>query len=82
MNGETVTFEALFRVLDSCVICDYQLTKQFPKDYPDEWKFCCICKNLADDMAHGVVLADVWKKEIIDRIRKRITLVENAEIVE
>ncbi len=28
---------------DSCVICHCSLEVSFPKDFPDEWKFCCGC---------------------------------------
>ena len=27
----------------NCVICDFDFTEKFPKDYPDEYKFCCSC---------------------------------------
>lgn len=30
-----------------CVICGFKFDKDFPKDFPDEWKFCCMCLGTA-----------------------------------
>ncbi len=68
---------ALKRVYDTffegkCVICGFKLDKgKFPKDFPDEWKFCCLCKKIADYIGKGVIPhADKFKK-----VYAKITLV-------
>lgn len=67
-----------------CVICNFHLTKKFPEDFPDEFKFCCQCKAFAHH-----IISDGVNKLInlyivcgmpkfsgqIEKIHKRITMV-------
>lgn len=34
---------------DECVICSckFDYPDRFPKDFPDEWKLCCLCRSYA-----------------------------------
>ncbi len=48
--GEYVTItwgKKIFSSHGGCVICGRCHIKPFPKDYPDEWKFCCNCRAVA-----------------------------------
>jgi len=36
------------RKIDKCSICRKGLHAVFPRDFPDEWKFCCGCCDLAN----------------------------------
>ena len=40
------------RKIDKCSICRKGLHSNFPRDFPDEWKLCCDCYDLA-----GVIVA-------------------------
>ena len=57
-----------------CSICNSMLTRLFPKDYPDEWKFCCTCKRIAEILTGSEGIIMFWTKEKIEKVRKKITL--------
>lgn len=56
---------------DYCAICDFPLDKKFPKDFPDNWKFCCSCHACAVIITEG----PTPRSDIFERIYKKITLV-------
>ncbi len=60
---------------ERCVICDLLLTNAFPEDFPDEFKFCCTCKEIAFEMINGDLPPDWWIYIRADKIKKIITLV-------
>ncbi len=62
----------LVKIRGFCVMCKQILTKEFPEDYPLEWKFCCFCKALADHLilaqcSKGLILAP-HSQGILDKI--------------
>jgi len=59
----------------NCSICDRMLTKKFPDDYPDDWKFCCSCKCIAEEITKGTLVWYLWDKLTVEKIRNKITLV-------
>jgi len=58
-----------------CAICNMRLTAYFPKDYPDEWKFCCICLEMANKIINGTLIKYSWMDYRIKKILKIITIV-------
>ena len=63
-------------ITGTCSICNFVITYKFPEDYPDEWKFCCSCKNMADEIAKGTLPEEYYLLEKVHTIKKKITLVE------
>lgn len=59
-----------------CTACRLHLDDVFPKDYPDDWKFCCICLVIAEEIATGVLEEGSWSEQIVKIVRDRITLVK------
>ena len=62
----------LLKITGFCVMCKQILTKEFPEDYPMEWKFCCFCKALADHLilaqcSKGLILSP-HSQGILDKI--------------
>ncbi len=52
--GEFITIIFDTPTGEKCVICGFKLTKKFPEDFPDEWKMCCPCIILAENIIiHG-----------------------------
>ena len=66
----------ILKGFDKCVICRSILDVSFPKDFPDEWKFCCSCLEWAK-MVVKINPETEYLREIsvIRRVEKRITLV-------
>lgn len=58
-----------------CAICGSMLTTKFPDDYPDDWKFCCLCKRIAEVLTGSDGFIKHIKDSQIEKIRKKITLV-------
>ena len=54
-----------------CVICGYELTKRFPKGFPDEWKMCCNCRDVAEMLAYRTALP---RSDLYKEVYKKITL--------
>ena len=62
-------------VTGHCSICNSMLTRLFPRDYPNEWKFCCSCKCMAEEIVKGTLPDDFWINERSHKVLKKITLV-------
>ena len=66
-----------------CSICWDPLTKDFPDDFPDRFKFCCMCRYIAKQIAYGEspekyhILDDGTDRSL--KIMERITLVEGND---
>ncbi len=66
------------KITGRCSICSSTLTEDFPKDYPDEFKFCCSCFGWIGLIT--AVKTDKWLKHLLDtnptikKIYKRITV--------
>ena len=63
-----------------CAICWDPLTRDFPDDFPEEFRFCCLCKYIATQLAHGYSAEEYSTGD--DRsfkILERITLVEGND---
>ena len=60
-------------ITGECAVCNYPLEKKFPEDYPDEWKFCCACKELAEIITIG---GDDARSPLAKKIWEKITLVK------
>ena len=58
----------------NCSICDSMLTNKFPDDYPDDWKFCCSCKSMAEEIVKGTLPSCFWLNEKPNKILDKITL--------
>ena len=61
-----------------CSVCGEFLEddKVFPKDFPDEWKFCCFCKIIAEKLVKGVTPSSfVLFRGIAILVADKITLV-------
>ena len=61
------------RITGFCVMCKQILTKEFPEDYPMEWKFCCGCKALADHLilaqcSKGLIFSTLNSRRMLDKI--------------
>lgn len=41
-------YPTLIKLTGHCAICYSHLIKEFPEDYPNEWKFCCSCLDWAN----------------------------------
>ncbi len=63
------------RITGFCAVCKQILNKEFPKDYPLEWKICCFCKKVAEWIVKGEFLEARVFKIREKKIRKLITLV-------
>ena len=59
-------------ITGECSICKQILTKNFPDDYPDEWKFCCRCKRIAEYLiktqAHKNIILTYGFRKILNKI--------------
>ena len=67
-------YPTLIKLTGHCAICYSHLIKEFPEDYPNEWKFCCSCKSVADDIVKEKYIGFLVRGKSI-RIQKKITLV-------
>lgn len=64
------------KITGSCAVCKMPLTKDFPADFPSEFKFCCYCLKWAKAVVKTpiaewvkVALSDhVYPKRILERI--------------
>ncbi len=63
------------KVTGKCAICYSHLTREYPMDYPDEWKFCCVCKAIADEIVKENLKGFIQFRDQADRVKKKITLV-------
>lgn len=54
-----------------CAVCGNNLTNEFPEDYPNEWKFCCGCKDAAEELGKGTTA----RSQLYKVVYKKITLV-------
>lgn len=60
-----------------CAVCRSDLDKDFPRDFPDEWKFCCRCKIIAEMLVNGITIKTfLLYRDIARIIKKKITLVK------
>lgn len=60
-----------------CSICGIPLSREFPDDFPEDYRFCCMCKFIAKDIAHGYPVDYFLSKDNrAVKILERITLVE------
>lgn len=57
--------------IDCCAVCNHTLNKKFPEDYPEEWKFCCGCRMVAEIITEGIIP----RSDLFKEIYKKITLV-------
>ncbi len=40
---------------NKCYVCGYKHTNEFPKNFPNNWKFCCDCRYVAYQIIkHGL----------------------------
>ena len=62
-------------VTGRCSICNFPLSKGFPEDFPNSWKFCCRCQHIAYLITIEIVKDEIWGLKTVDKIRKKITLV-------
>jgi len=62
-------------ITGKCSICGTDLTHMFPSDFPDEWKFCCTCKMIAESMVNGNSYNGHWSRRQESRLKKVINLV-------
>ena len=58
-----------------CVICGFPLVRKFPEDFPKDWKFCCNCHMIAEEMAMGEI-SGLWSCHRVREIYNKITLVK------
>ena len=66
-----------------CAICWDPLTNDFPEDFPEEYRFCCMCKYIAKQIAHGATAEEYTMFDGEDersfKILERITLMEGND---
>jgi len=56
-----------------CAVCDFPLDLGvFPDDYPEEFKFCCACRKLAEWITTG---GEDARSPLAKKVCKKITLV-------
>lgn len=62
---------------NKCAICKAKLHNSavFPKDFPDEWRFCCNCSGLAN------ILASYGYTELVQIFAKNSSLSKNKTVV-
>lgn len=71
-----ILLNSIFRGLDKCVICRCLLDRSFPKDFPDEWKFCCGCLEWAKIVINPTLNVKILRTiGIFKKVEKYITLV-------
>lgn len=59
-----------------CSICKSPLSKAFPHDFPDEWKWCCFCKMIAEHIVEqGTRLEGHCFETRMPKLKKLINLV-------
>ena len=66
-------------ITEKCVICYFRLTEKFPDDFPDEWKFCCGCLEMAKLIIEGNLAHFCWAFNKPNEILQKITLTEGNE---
>ena len=64
-----------------CSLCGYLLSKKFPDDFPDDWKWCCGCLALAKGIitCSSNCLDYMEIGYLLGRIYRKITLVEGND---
>jgi len=62
-------------ITGKCSICGTGLIHTFPSDFPDEWKFCCTCKRVAESMVNGDSYNGHWSSRREIRLKRVINLV-------
>lgn len=64
-------------IVGFCSICGNPLTKEFPAGFPEEWRWCCFCKLIAEWVIEDNLseIAGYAFQKRISKIRKLITLV-------
>jgi len=66
-----------------CAICWDPLTNDFPEDFPEEYRFCCMCRFIARKIAHGDTAEEYTMFDGEDersfKILERITLMEGND---
>jgi len=60
---------------EKCSICGNNLTKEFPSDFPKEWRWCCFCKLVAESVVRGDYLEARCFKSRVGKVRRLINLV-------
>lgn len=71
-------FNEILNGFDKCAICRCLLELSFPKDFPEEWKFCCSCLAYAKVVVNRLDLGNnqfLLRTPKVKRIEKYITLV-------
>ena len=69
----TIKVRLIKNKTSSCSLCSYPLSNKFPKDFPDDWKWCCGCLGLArrilinpsnyvDQMEIGYLSGRIYRK--------------------
>lgn len=73
------------RITGYCSICGEKLSRDFPEDYPNQYKFCCCCLGWAKTIVragikHLKLVHGIQHHPNIDKLYNRISLViGNAE---
>ena len=66
-------------ITGQCAICNSPLENRFPKDFPNEWKFCCSCLHMAQLIIKDNLAVFCWKFPKPHKILQRITLVKGND---
>lgn len=63
--------------IKKCAICNCDLTRTFPNDFPDEWKFCCGCKIIVEMLIEGTP-TNMFSalRRVAKLVKEKITLVK------
>ena len=65
-----------------CVICGRDNYKSFPEDFPEEWKFCCLCLTFAEIMIRDgnrwSILEHYRNYGYIDKLNKTLDKIEKC----
>lgn len=65
----------ILKGFDKCAICRRLLDVSFPKDFPDEWKFCCGCLEWAKMVVNPYLSVKILRTiPPFNKVEKRITL--------
>jgi len=88
-EGKEVTLDMMFQpivvdfparldeyvITGQCSICGNNLTREFPEDFPKEWRWCCFCKLVAETMVEGDCLKGRCFERRVGKLGKLINLV-------
>jgi len=66
-------------ITGKCAICNRPLENRFPKDFPNDWKFCCSCLHIAHLIIEGNLMISCWRHPKPHKILAKISLMNYNE---